>query len=179
MEIEKSKITIELLAHGKRKRIPKILDCITVSGFLGAFILMILQKNNIPFSNLIAVLVAILLIFGIIAFMISIYRALNCNIDALYHITGKIRLTENSIEINENCIDLQKVKKIHLRAVRTRGYNRSSEGANNKIEIKTTTGIITQRFVIEDREKREDLKNYVFYLKTKNIETYVDGIDLK
>ncbi|ESU19847.1 hypothetical protein FEDK69T_31040 [Flavobacterium enshiense DK69] len=154
-----------------------MLDTLTFLGFLGAFTLMILQKNDIHFSHLIEIIVMILFVLGIISFMISSLSLFTWDFDQRYEITGNIKLTENNIEINKNLINLEDVEKIYLKAYNTKGFKRG-DGTNNKIEIKTSNSILEQKFIIENIEKRDDLKKYTLFLKTKNIKIFIDGIDL-
>ncbi|WP_205619177.1 hypothetical protein, partial [Flavobacterium suncheonense] len=178
MEISTPKISIELLTHGKRKLVPIIFDILSFLGFLVMFTMMILQKNNIRFSHLIEIFAATLIVVGIMSFIISCYILFTWDFDQRYHIIGKIKLTENNIEINKNFINLEDVEKIYLKAYNTRGFRRG-DGTNNKIEIKTSTSFLTQKFVIENIGIRDDLKNYALFLQTKNIKISIDGIDLK
>lgn len=174
-----TEISIELLTYGRRKIIPVILDTLSILGFLGIFTLMILQKNNIFFNHLIEIIVVTLLLIGIVSFMVSAYALLNWDINQLRQITGKIKLTERNIEINESFINIENVEKIYLKASNTRGATRGSDGTNNKIVIKTSTNTLTQKFIIESRKKREHLENYALFLKTQNIIVFIEGIDLK
>lgn len=171
--------SIELLVHGKQKIIPKLLNILSLMGFLSSICLLILEKNNIIIYYLIEKLLISLLLFGLISLIIGAYILLNWETNELHEITGKIILTENSIEVDDIFINLENIEKMYLKANSTRRYNRGSDGSGNKIEIKTPNEIVNQYFIIENKEKREDLRNYIIFLKAKNIKILVDGIDLK
>nr|WP_199000745.1 hypothetical protein [Flavobacterium sp. ASV13] len=95
------------------------------------------------------------------------------------NITGKISLTENNIKINDKLINLEDIKKIYLKAHSIRGITRGSIGTNNKIEIKTAIRTFAQNFIIENKEQKEHLKNYLLFLKAENVLVYIEGIDLR
>lgn len=179
MEKNNSVTSIELLTYGKRKTMPIILDSLAILGFLSVFTLMTLQKNNISFNHLFQIIGNTLLVIGIVSFIISCYSKLNWDIKQLRQITGKIRLTERNIEINESFIHIENVKNIYLKASNIKGASRGSDGTNNEIIIKTLSNTLTLKFIIESREKREQLKDYALFLKKQNIKVFIEGIDLK
>jgi hypothetical protein len=171
--------SFDLQIHGKEKTLAFFLDKLTVFGFLTTFVTSILQTDSRTINNFIQNLFVISLLTGLISFLIITYIRFNWKINEFWKITGKITLSKKNILINYDTIDFLEIEKIRLKAYSTRGVNRLSDGSNNEIEIKTTNKTFTLKFILENKEKKEELKNYVHFLKSKNILIYVEGIDLK
>ncbi|MFD1602267.1 hypothetical protein ACFSJW_18510 [Flavobacterium artemisiae] len=179
MNSSNSKISVELMMHGKRKTIPIVLDALSTSLFFSLLILLILSENNIHVNAFFKLSILTLIIIGLMSFFINMYVFFNWQINDLRYITGKIILTETSITIDNLLINIDDIEKVHFKAYNTRKAGRGlGDGANNEITIKTTESTINQKFMLEDKAKREELKNYAFFLKTKHLLSDIQGIDL-
>lgn len=178
MEDSNYESSFDLQTHGKEKTFVILLDKLTFFGFLATFITLILRTDSHYINNFIQNLFVISLLTGLISFLIITYIRFNWEINEFWKITGKITLSKKNILINDYTIDFQEIEQIRLKAYNTRGVNRLSDGSNNKIEIKTSNKTFILKFILENKKKKEELKNYVHFLKSKNTSISVEGIDL-